>query len=130
VRRARGFTLVEVLVALGVFAVISIAVHARSGDAVAQVAGLEARTFASWVARNRLAELELEVRDVEGPIPTGRSEAVVRLGGRSWRVATELSETSAESLRRVEIRVRAGERPSGSAADDVVARLTGFVGPS
>ena len=58
-RRVRGFTLVEIMVALGVFAIVSVAVYGRIGEILQQTRGLETRTLATWVAQNRMSALAL-----------------------------------------------------------------------
>ena len=125
-RRPRGFTLVEIMVALGIFALVSITVYGRIGDIVRQSRGLEERTLATWVAQNRLAALTLEFRGSTDPVPTGRQSELVTLGGRTWNVTIDIATTSDAELRRVEVAVAAddgGGEPAGS-----LARLTGFLG--
>ncbi|QHG67472.1 type II secretion system minor pseudopilin GspI [Pseudomonas putida] len=55
----RGFTLLEVLVALSVFAVLAAAVTTASQQVLAQSQGMRDRLFASWIADNHLNELRL-----------------------------------------------------------------------
>ncbi|UTL91493.1 type II secretion system minor pseudopilin GspI [Pseudomonas fluorescens] len=55
----RGFTLLEVLVALSVFAVLAAAVTSASQQVLAQSQGMRDRLFASWIADNHLNELRL-----------------------------------------------------------------------
>jgi len=55
----RGFTLLEVLVALSVFAVLAAAVTSASQHVLAQSQGVRDRLFASWIADNHLTELRL-----------------------------------------------------------------------
>ncbi|MCS6785857.1 MAG: type II secretion system minor pseudopilin GspI [Thiobacillaceae bacterium] len=57
--RARGFSLLELLVALAVVAVALMAVQRAMGMAAGQAHELRLRLIATWVAENRLAELRL-----------------------------------------------------------------------
>lgn len=100
-----GFTLVEVLIALVVFAVLGFSVTSRVGDVVNQTYSLERRTVAHWVGQNHLARMRLARRDSAEALPTGRDRERVRLGGREWLVETEVEETTFPLLRRVEVRV-------------------------
>ena len=53
-RSARGFTLLEVLVALAIFALIAASVLTASARSVRTASQLENKTLAMWVADNRL----------------------------------------------------------------------------
>lgn len=120
--RSRGFTLIELLIALVVFAVAGIAVSSRLGTTTAQIFQLERKTVASWVADNHLTSLRLERRNTRDPIPTGRKSTRVRLGGRDWRLETEIEATTVETLRRVDVAVFV------RGDDTAVHRVSGFVG--
>ena len=57
--RQHGFTLLEVMVALAVIAfALAAAVSAVSGN-TRNAAGLQQRTYAHWVAMNKMAELQI-----------------------------------------------------------------------
>ncbi|NHA14462.1 type II secretion system minor pseudopilin GspI [Thioalkalivibrio sp. XN279] len=118
-RRGRGFTLLEVMVAL---AIVSIGLIAAF-NAVIQMAHstttLRERAFADWIAMNQLTELR-----VTGEFPdVGRFDGDVEFAGREWRWEASVSETGVEDLRRVDISVAYIERP-----EDLVTLLTGFIG--
>lgn len=75
----RGFTLLEVLVALSVFAVLAAAVTTASQHVLEQSQGLRDRLFASWIADNHLAELRLHA-----PAAAQRRTLEVRFDERGW----------------------------------------------
>ncbi len=123
--RARGFTLIEMLVALTVIAVVGLAVSSAIGSVVSQTYTLEQRLVAHWVAENHLARVRLaRIGDTEA-LPTGRETERVRMSGRTWRIQREIRETTHPWLRRVEIEVF--EVADG---DDIgpLDTLVGFVG--
>lgn len=111
--RARGFTLLEVMIALLVVALTLAAATGAVGGAARQQTGLVERTFATWAAQNLLTRLRLE-----GLADTRVQEEQV-LAGRRFRV--EATAQAQGSLRRIELAVR------GATGDTVLARLTGFL---
>src|SRR5690606_20154165 len=99
--RQRGFTLIEVMVALVIVALGMTAVHAQISRYAVGAAVIEEKTLASWIASNTLTEL--------GIAPTwpelGANEQEVEFAGRYWLVRTEVSETEVDNLRRVDVYV-------------------------
>ena len=121
IRRARGFTLLEVLVALLLMAISLTALVRLSGLEARASADLRDRTLAQWVAANRLAEVRLR----EGFPDTGRSRGEVALGGQRWRWVQDVQDTDEDSIRRIEVQVsRLNDDPDGD--EGVDARLLGF----
>ena len=55
-----GFTLLEIMVALAIFATLAAAVLSASQYVVKQTGAVEERLFAAWLADNRLNELRLQ----------------------------------------------------------------------
>lgn len=121
IRRAqRGFTLLEVLVAVIVLALVMFAIvsaGARYGDSASY---LRERTLALWVARNRMAEIDL------APVypVVGRSNDTVDMGGQRWRWQAEVKTTPDENLRRVDISVY---KDSDREGRNAYASLSGFI---
>ena len=112
--RAGGFTLIEVLIALAILAIALGALVAETSHYISNTARLQDRTLAHWIAANRVAELQ--VGDVW---PTaGTSNGTVEFAGREWAWTVIVSDTPDESIRRVDVEVRAErgrERADGSA---------------
>ena len=122
----RGFTLVEVLVALTIFAVLGFTVSARVGDVVNQTFSLERRVVAHWVAENHVNRLRLAMLQEDDQLPsTGRDRERVLMGGREWTVETEVHETEYPLLRRVEVTVHAMEEGEEVGPVDTITAFLG-----
>lgn len=118
-RRLRGFTLLEVLVALAVLALALAAAVSASAAYVGNQAYLQERTLAHWVARNVLIELQLER---EWP-STGKREDTARMADRDWQWRATIAETPEQDLRRLDIEVWLGEDDKG----EPLAGISGFL---
>jgi general secretion pathway protein I len=123
--KTAGFTLLELLVALAVFAVVAVTVFTRSGDTLSQLGGLEERTIARWIAANELAALRMSRLASDEPMPSGRDRKEVTMGSRDWLVNVEVSDTTHPLLKRVEIDVEL-ERPNGDPRQ--ADHMVGFIG--
>lgn len=116
--RDRGFTLIEVMVALVVVALSLSAVMAVVARQVNFASVLQERTYASWIAQNKIAELRLSSEQPDVDTTTDEVEfAFVE-----WATRTTISETGVDNLWRVDVAV------SYAGSDDVIRTVTGFVG--
>ncbi|MFW5970300.1 MAG: type II secretion system minor pseudopilin GspI [Halofilum sp. (in: g-proteobacteria)] len=114
--RGRGFTLIEVLVALFVFAV-AMTVLVQAGTQRAQNLNyLRDRTLASWIAADRITAIRLEPEEMD----TGSRDGEVEMARRTWFWEAEVSATEDDTVRRIEVAVRLDED------DGPLARMTGF----
>jgi general secretion pathway protein I len=119
-RRARAFTLVEVLVALALLAVALTAGMRALAQSADSAGNLKARTLALWVAQNRLAAAQL----ASPPPPSGRSSGEESQANARFGWAVEVSATPNAAFRKIEISVAEADRP-----DYVLARIVGYLGP-
>ena len=121
--RAGGFTLIEVLVALAIVAIGMAAVLEALTSSANTAIYLQDKTFAQWVALNRLETVRLS-----GTVPgTGTSSDKTDYAGRSWEWQQKVTSTKIPDLRQIEIDVR----PADSTAGDNrgwYASATGFMG--
>lgn len=116
--RSAGFTLVEVMVALAVAGLSLAAVAASIGQMVDAASVIQERTYASWIAQNKIAELRLTNELPEVSTTSGE----VDYAGLEWAWRATISETGVENLFRVDVEV------SFAGSDDVIRTVTGFIG--
>jgi general secretion pathway protein I len=100
--RCAGFTLLEVLVALGVLALTMAAVIRAVGSYTGNQAYLRDRTFAVWVARNVLAEQQLEAAWPG----VGELKGTADMGRREWQWLARVTQTEEAELRRLDVEVQ------------------------
>jgi len=82
----RGFTLVEVVVALAIVAIGMLAVFKTIGDTTHNVTELRDRSFAAWIADNRITEIR-----ISGEMPSVEQTAgEVEFAGRRWHWITKV----------------------------------------
>ena len=60
IKKSAGFTLLEVMVAMGICAMAGIAAMQVTGEHVSHIAAIEEQTYASWVAENRLVMIRAQ----------------------------------------------------------------------
>jgi general secretion pathway protein I len=119
---ARGFTLLEVLVATAIFAVAALGLLNAQNSQVRTDQHLGNKTFAHWVALNRLAELRLQKSFPD----IGEGESTASMAGREWRVVTKVQATPVANVRLVIILVGENSRNFGDKPAPVTS-LTGFL---
>lgn len=117
-RPRRGFTLVEVLVALAIVSIALLAALRAAGQGTIAVGELRLRLFAGWVAENRLAE-----HRARGDwLPLGIRRGTQSQGGFEFAWREEVIATPNPAFRRVDVFVSVPAEESRA-----IARLTGFV---
>jgi general secretion pathway protein I len=119
--RARGFTLLEVLIAIAVVALALTALVRATGQQADALARERELTLATWVAEDALTELRLRE-----PFPsigqrTGHSDQA----GSGWRWRMAISATDQPAVRRIELGVYHEGAESG---EQPIVTLTGFAG--
>lgn len=132
-KRQWGFTLIEILVALTVFAVTSSALIGSMTRHIAQSATLREKTVAHWVAENEMNQLRLQEKpqdaqakqQVQDRFPDlGTSYNDVTMADRKWEVEVSVTSTENKDIRRVTVKVSKTEQTHSVA----VLSLDGFFG--
>ena len=119
-RKTRGFTLLEVMVALFVVAIALGGVIKVMGNAARNSGRLSDRTFAQWVALNELAELRIKKSWPKLGEVKGEQEMVER----KWNWVQKTIKTADAKVRRVEMSVWT---PESSGDSDPVVTVVGFL---
>lgn len=117
-RSERGFTLIEVMVALTIVALSLTAIAATMNQMIDAANTMRDRTYASWIAQNKITEMRLsgaipEVSTTDGELEYARTD---------WEWTAVVSESGVENLMRVDVSV------SHRGSDYIVRTVTGFVG--
>jgi general secretion pathway protein I len=120
-RFSRGFTLVEVLVALVIVAMGLTALMVAVNGTARTSGHLRDKSLAQWIALNRLTEIRLNV------VKFGQNTDVgeVEFGGRKWHYDTRYFDTSIGTMKRVVVRVYLGDAKTKG---NPVAQAVGFLG--
>lgn len=113
-----GFTLIEVMIALSIFAVMAAAISRTASQNADTVLYLEEKTLASFVAENRLNQIKLT-----GFPAATQTKDDVEMANREWHITTKVEETPLPNFRRIEIKVA-----KMSDKESFLVSLTGFMG--
>jgi general secretion pathway protein I len=124
-RSARGFTLVEVLVAVAVLAMALGAVISGMARFTSNAAYLRQKTIAVWVAHNRLTEIALQPSWPD----IGKTNGEAEMAGVKWRWKADVKKTDDDNLRRIDLDVMAPDDRRGNSNNNaILASVSSFVG--
>lgn len=117
-KASRGFTLIEVMVALAIVAFSLTAVAASMNQMIDSANAMRDRTLASWIGLNKIAEMRLA-----GVLPeVSTTSGELEYGNTDWEWEAVVSESGIENFMRVDVSV------SLAGSDYVVRTVTGFIG--
>jgi type II secretion system protein I len=117
---SRGFTLIEVVVALVVVSLGMLGVIQAVGQTASNSGYLREKTIAHWVAMNRLTEVRLE----QSAPKVAKTSDDIEMAGRRFRWTMNVTQTPVESIRRIDISVR----PEDADERSSLASITGYYG--
>ena len=108
----RGFTLIEVLVALAIVAIGMAAVLEAVGSSADTSTYLREKTLAEWIALNQVANTRLQVKAPS----KGSSDGELDYAGRHWRWHQEVSDGDLPGILRIDVTVQEADTPQGKDA--------------
>ena len=117
-----GMTLLEVLVALFIFALTGTAIMKAASDHLTGVGQIEEITFATWVINNRLTQLHI---DDTWPIKNNL-KGEQELAGRRWYWQQRVNKTNDSDMVQVEVSVGLDDQyeDTVSSASTFIAKQT------
>jgi general secretion pathway protein I len=120
--RHAGFTLIEVMVALMIFAVLSVTLLTRLGDNIRAEHYLETKTITAVIAENVLTEMRIK----KNWSAVANKKDTVEMTGIKWQVNIIVTDTPNENFRKVEVQV--GPEQESSAKEGHVVSLVSYIG--
>ena len=95
----KGFTLVEVMFALGIFALAALAAVAATSQHLNNLNYMQDKSLAQYAGANALARISLQYP------PENNDTGVETVGGKKWHWRAEVLETQTEDVFYVTVRV-------------------------
>lgn len=114
---SRGMTLLEVMVALVIFAITGTAIMKAATDHLSGVEQIEEITFATWVANNQMTQAMLSK---QWP-PKNDEKGSMEMSGRTWYWQQRVVKTNDDHLRAIEISVGLDEN-----YEDSITTITSY----
>lgn len=118
---SKGFTLIELLLALAIFAYSASAILGVVGTSSNNLGQIEEMTFASWVANNRMVEIQVSK---QWP-PKDKEKGEQELAGKKWYWQQKVVKTEDKDLRAITVTVFANKDAKSS-----IYSLTSYVSPN
>jgi type II secretion system protein I len=118
--RGRGFTLIEVLVALAIAAIGLAAALSVVTHSARNVNYLRDKTLASWIALNQITTVHISLQ-----LPAvDKTDGDVDYANDKWKWVQTVTQTEVPGLRRIDVAVRRATDPE----DAPITTVSGFVG--
>ena len=114
--RHKGFTLIEVLLALAVIAIALTALLKATAQSVAHTQRIKEKSISHWVAMQGVAAIQLGL--ISPPLNQEITEVTKMLGQR-WYWRAELFSTPIKSMQKISITV--SEKQDGPFIDQLIA---------
>ncbi|WP_077342548.1 type II secretion system minor pseudopilin GspI [Pseudocolwellia agarivorans] len=101
-RKCSGFTLIEVMLAMAIFATAGVALISSTDTHFRSLSHLETKMMANWVASNQLVEASLN----KSWPPRNNKKGKVELAGREWFWIQKVAKTADQNMSAISIEVR------------------------
>jgi len=119
-RGIRGFTLLEVLVALVIVSLGMIAVFGQLNQMLSTSGRLRDKTLAHWIAVDQITELQA----INAYPNVGERSDEVDMASATWSYTVKTSQIGDLAMRRVDVTVAFADTP-----EQILAEVRGFVAP-
>ena len=121
-KRIKGFTLLEVMVALVFFTLIGMVLQQVTASTVNQYLSVRHKMFSSWLAENKLTELQLS----KSLPPPKESKEDVEFANEEWQVVSKITKTENPDINKVDVEIYHIDASSNDKNKKLT--LTGFIG--
>lgn len=105
-RKQRGMTLLEVMVALAIFAYAAMSLFSITTQHLRSQEYLQTKSFAHWVAQNKLVDLTLTKTESDKATRKGTEE----FAGQKWFWQAEVLDNAGMMLKTLRVSVREHEK--------------------
>ncbi len=122
----RGFTLVEILVALVIVVLGMSALMGSLSSSARSVIYMQDKTLAEWVGLNQVALMRLKLQQGQLP-PQENTEGDIDFANRSWHWRQEVLPLAMQGLERIDVKVRPKDVKAGNDAGWTIT-VSGIVG--
>lgn len=97
-KSVKGFTLIEVMVALAILAVVAVSASQASRSYLQSVGNMKTRMLAQFVAQNTITDLRLQQKWI-----TQVENKQVDEQGKKWQITITPTDTSISSLKKISV---------------------------
>ncbi len=107
----KGFTLIEVMLAMAIFAIAGTALLGSTDASLRNLSALEQKMIASWVVSNQLVDASLE-----RTWPPRNKQGKEEMAGHEWYWQRKIIKTTDKNMRAIVVEVKANENDQGALA--------------
>lgn len=125
--QSKGFTLLEVMVALMVVAVALPAMLILIMSQLDGAGSIRDKTFAYWIAENELTRIRMRQQNFPNERLSETESGEVEMIGIQWRWSLETEETEIENFYRLDMRVAKADSPGSNEMREPLAVISGFI---
>lgn len=123
-KRVKGFTLLEVMIALIIFGLVATVIQKVTSQTISQYERIRLKTIASWIAENKMVEVRLS-----DSLPQAReSKEDLEYGKENWQVVSKVVKTDNPYINRVDLEIYHKQSDDQFEKGNKVLVLTGFAG--
>ncbi len=121
---SKGFTLLEVMIALIIFGLVATVIQKATSQTLDQYERIRLKTLANWIAENKMAEVRLS-----GKLPqTRESKEELSFANEKWQIISKVTATSDKNFNRVDLEILHKQSDDQFEKGNKVLNYSGFAG--